>query len=542
MLKVSNKYANANNASVRRFKAKVEVYANNALAFTYTQNDALKSISIERLGADSKFFGFGISTKMNIHLRDVLREINISTANTLKIHIGIVEAGDTVEYLSFPVIHVTEVNRDENTNELSITGYDVLEYSKGRTVSELNLTAPYTIGTFIAACGNLLGVNTSFTSELSNVIEINYPDGANFEGTENIRDALTSAAEAIQAIYYIDGYNQLTVKRLSKNGDPVKTISRDDYITLDSGNNRRLQTICHATELGDNVSASTTQIGTTQYVRDNPFWELRDDIATLVNDALEAVGDMTINQFECNWRGCLALEPGDKIKLITKDNKSVISYVLNDTLTYNGGLTQKTQWNYTESENTESNATSLGEVLKQTYARVDKANKQIELLAGEVDANNNAISSIMVNTDSILSSVQRVETATQESLDSIHKDVNTLTSKVEAQLTAEDVKLEIKSELANGVDKVETNTGFTFNDEGLTISKTGSEMTTQITEDGMTVNRDNEEMLTANNEGVIAVNLHAKTYLIIGGTSRFEDYQRDGETRTGCFWIGDTGV
>lgn len=542
MLKVSNKYANANNASVRRFKAKVEVYANNALAFTYTQNDALKSISIERLGADSKFFGFGISTKMSIHLRDVLREINISTANTLKIYIGIVEAGDTVEYLSFPVIHVTEVNRDENTNELSITGYDVLEYSKGRTVSELNLTAPYTIGTFMAACGNLLGVNTSFTSELNDVIEINYPDGANFEGTENIRDALTSAAEAIQAIYYIDGYNQLTVKRLNKNGDPVKTISRDDYITLDSGNNRRLQTICHATELGDNVSASTTQIGTTQYVRDNPFWELRDDIATLVNDALEAVGDMTINQFECNWRGCLALEPGDKIKLITKDNKSVISYVLNDTLTYNGGLTQKTQWNYTESENTESNATSLGEVLKQTYARVDKANKQIELLAGEVDANNNAISSIMVNTDSILSSVQRVETATQESLDSIHKDVNTLTSKVEAQLTAEDVKLEIKSELANGVDKVETNTGFTFNDEGLTISKTGSEMTTQITEDGMTVNRDNEEMLTANNEGVIAVNLHAKTYLIIGGTSRFEDYQRDGETRTGCFWIGDTEV
>ena len=365
MLKVSNKYANANNASVRRFKAKVEVYANNALAFTYTQNDALKSISIERLGADSKFFGFGISTKMNIHLRDVLREINISTANTLKIYIGIVEAGDIVEYLSFPVIHVTEVNRDENTNELSITGYDVLEYSKGRTVSELNLTAPYTIGTFIAACGNLLGVNTSFTSELSNVIEINYPDGANFEGTENIRDALTSAAEAIQAIYYIDGYNQLTVKRLSKNGDPVKTISRDDYITLDSGNNRRLQTICHTTELGDNVSASTTQIGTTQYVRDNPFWELRDDIATLVNDALEAVGDMTINQFECNWRGCLALEPGDKIKLITKDNKSVISYVLNDTLTYNGGLTQKTQWNYTESENTESNATSLGDCLKE---------------------------------------------------------------------------------------------------------------------------------------------------------------------------------
>jgi hypothetical protein len=58
----------------------------------------------------------------------------------------------------------------------------------------------------------------------------------------------------------------------------------------------------------------------------------------------------------------------------------------------------------------------------------------------------------------------------------------------------------------------------------------------------MTVYRDNEEMLKANNEGVIAYNLHAKTYLIVGESSRFEDYEKDGEIRTGCFWIGDTEV
>ena len=103
-------------------------------------------------------------------------------------------------------------------------------------------------------------------------------------------------------------------------------------------------------------------------------------------------------------------------------------------------------------------------------------------------------------------------------------------------MTAEDVKLEIKSELSNGVTKVETTTGFTFNDEGLTVSKSGSEMTTQITEDGMTVFRDNTAVLIANNVGVDAVNLHATTYLIIGNNSRFEDY---GEDRTGCFWIGN---
>jgi hypothetical protein len=60
-------------------------------------------------------------------------------------------------------------------------------------------------------------------------------------------------------------------------------------------------------------------------------------------------------------------------------------------------------------------------------------------------------------------------------------------------------------------------------------------MATTITEDGMVVYRDETAVLTANNEGVDAVNLHASTYLIVGGKSRFETY---GDNRTGCFWIG----
>jgi hypothetical protein len=63
-------------------------------------------------------------------------------------------------------------------------------------------------------------------------------------------------------------------------------------------------------------------------------------------------------------------------------------------------------------------------------------------------------------------------------------------------------------------------------------------MTNVIDNTGMYVKRGNENMLTANNKGVDAVNLHAKTYLIIGegdGRSRFEDYSIN---RTGCFWIG----
>ena len=109
-------------------------------------------------------------------------------------------------------------------------------------------------------------------------------------------------------------------------------------------------------------------------------------------------------------------------------------------------------------------------------------------------------------------------------------------SSVDAKMTSEDLTIEINKVVEAGANRVETTTGFKFDDDGLNISKTGSEMNTTITEDGMTIESQNKgEVLTANSEGVQAIDLHATTYLIIGNNSRFEDY---GTNRTGCFWIG----
>lgn len=94
---------------------------------------------------------------------------------------------------------------------------------------------------------------------------------------------------------------------------------------------------------------------------------------------------------------------------------------------------------------------------------------------------------------------------------------------------------ELKQETVEELKK----TLYKFDTEDLTIEKSGSQIKTRINEDGMRVYKNDEEMLKANNEGVDAVNLHAKTYLIVGNNSRFEDYENaDGETRTACFWVG----
>ena len=532
MIKPTNEiFETTINSPVRHIPARVELLNDD---FTQcdllTYHDRLISFTIERMG-EGKFFGYGVCSKVNIHLMDVNRNMEINTSNMFEIVFG---AGNDYLY-AFPPFKVTEVHRNENTNELSVTAYDLLYWAANHTISEVEMDS-YTLETIASEIARILGLNLRLdVPENDTAFSTFYPDGANLDGSENFRTVLDGIAEATQTIYFVNNNWELVFKRLDKDGAAQLIISKDKYFTLDSKTNRRLQSITSTTELGDNITASTTSIGSIQYLRNNPFLEMRDDIGDLLTAAIDRVGDTTINQFECDWRGNYLLEPGDKIALITKDNETMYSYVLDDTITYNGALSQKTKWSYADdTAETDSNPATLGDALKQTYARVDKANKQIELLVSDNTMNKDNIASLMMSADNITATVQKLESATADNIEDINGEIESLTNRVNASITAEDVKLSIEEELNNGVDKVITSTGFTFNEEGLTVSKSDSEMTTKITEDGMRVYKDNNEMLSASNVGVNAVNLHATTYLIIGKNSRIEDY---GDNRTGCFWV-----
>mgnify|MGYP005608299275 FL=1 len=557
MISVSEKITNMLGMPARRIDARVELYQcstlqnddyNRVLLNTFLNSDALKELKVERTTEDGKFFGFGISQKLIVKLRDKDRLIDITRGQVLEISFGV---EDDYTY-PCPLFRVEEVSRDENTNDLTITAYDFLYKAGEHRVSELGIT-DYTIRSFIYACAALLNLPVKFDIDDS-VFDQAYPEGANFDGSETLRGALNAVAEATQTIFFVDWDWRLTFKRLDQNADPVLHIDKSKYFELKNKSDRTLTSICHATELGDNVEISTGEPGVVQYVRNNPFWDLRDDIDTILENALAAIAGITISQFDCSWRGNFALELGDKITMTTKDNNILVGYVLNDTITYNGGLKEQTSWQFTEhSAETASNPITIGETLRQTYAKVDKVNKQITLFTSET---NEQMSQLELRTDSISAAVsstrellgseindtnsvvEELKKSLNESVGDINDSIVDLSTRVSAQMTSEDVQLQIQTELSNGIETVSTTTGFTFNNEGLTIAKSGSEMATQITEDGMTVYRGSEGVLIANNEGVHAEDLTATTYLIIGDRSRFENFERDGSTRTGCFWIG----
>lgn len=171
--------------------------------------------------------------------------------------------------------------------------------------------------------------------------------------------------------------------------------------------------------------------------------------------------------------------------------------------------------------------------------------QDVEMIKGEVyvyDEDGNISGSKL---DMTAEGIREEITSTQKIIDANKSEADGEISALKTQVanidrTSQELSIQFSTTIENGVDRVTTSTGYTFNEDGMMVAKTNSEMATQITDNGMTVSRSGNVVLTANADGVDAENLHATTYLIVGNSSRFEDYiDANKELRTGCFWIGD---
>ena len=107
----------------------------------------------------------------------------------------------------------------------------------------------------------------------------------------------------------------------------------------------------------------------------------------------------------------------------------------------------------------------------------------------------------------------------------------------EVRQTANAVKISVQAIQDNGVSKVQTGMGYTFDDSGLHIARQGEQMENRLDNTGMYVTRGGQTVLQANDDGVEAVDIKVRNYLVVG-RSRLETYEND---RTACFYIsGDS--
>lgn len=247
--------------------------------------------------------------------------------------------------------------------------------------------------------------------------------------------------------------------------------------------------------------------------------------------------DVYYRPFDVAIQGNPCFEVGDDIVIHTKTGTDVCSYVLERTIKGIQALKDTFSANGTEKYTTKGNSIQneirqlkgKSNVLERTVEETKSTIKDVETgLSSEIVQNTQIISQTISETN------QKIETETEALKDSqseLVQKIDSLSLEFKEEITKIDEQGTEISELKK--------TSYKFDTEDLTIEKSGSEIKTKINEDGMRVYKNDEEMLKASNEGVDAVNLHAKTYLIVGDNSRFEDYENgNGEARTACFWVG----
>lgn len=518
MLSGSSESLAAYKALARSVTGGVFIYEGSTVADTIAAKGSLKQLKIERTAPKGKFFGFAVSQKLTF---EIIGIYPLDKGTKVKPYISIVDYTAPEQ----PYFFVDKVEINETTNTTTVTAFDIVSRAADFIIGDVEVTYPLTATAYaqlvIEAFGGVISggfTTTNFTIE----------EAPNFSGRETLAEALAAIAEATGTICFCSYDNNIKFRTLSTDYI-VDKITPNDYFNLSTQEALELTRVVSATELGDNLSVGN-ETGVTQILWDNPFLTLRDDANTLLENIAENTLGLQINPHHLMWRGTACYEIGDYLNIDTVKGGIAGFYYFNDTLKFSGGLSSTFDWEAAESENPHSNPTSLGAALTQTFAKVDKANRRIDMVVQEVDENTLALAQLGMTTDEIKASV----TSQKAEISNLESNVEYMSSKVEAAVTAEDVKIQIEQTLNSAVDTITSKTGYTFGNDGLFIEKSNSEMKTQITEDGLAIYRNSDKILKVDNEGVKAEDLHATTYLMIGSHSRLEDYQSE---RTGCFWV-----
>lgn len=460
---INSIYSNMNDSIIRRITSKVELYNGSTLLHTYKKDDYLQSVEIARQGVKGKFFGFGVCQKATIVILDKDREFNIEKGQKLKTYFS----SDTEEnYLKIgPSFTVSSVERDETKNILKIVAYDSINDATSHSISELDLIPPYTIKRVVGQITSLLGLSVNITD---NAFNLSYTEGANFGGDETLRAVLDAIAEVTQTIYYINHNEELIFKTLDKSGEAVHLIEKSAYFELQIKDSITISNICQATELGNNVIAGDNS-GATQYVRENPFWNNLNEtvLSDLLETATNRISGLTITQFNTKWRGNFLLEIGDKIGIRTKDNSYINTFVLDDVIKYSGGLSETTDWEYTSEDNraTVNNPITIGEKISQTFAKVDKVNKEIDLVVQDVTDTKSELAELKLTTDSISLRVEAVENkeidldiSDDENFVALSERVGQLeVSDTEIKASVSELKTTLNDSLEDAINDLDTN-------------------------------------------------------------------------------------
>lgn len=435
-------------------------------------------------------------------------EIDLITIKSPRLGVKVPEEAD-YNYKDFGTYIIKESKYDDDSATLNLECYDLMLRSMIPYDLVLDFSADVTVKDLLDAICIRLGWAIGYTTFTNSDVVL---DGEKFDSSVTFRDVLDQIAQAVAGVIAFKD-DALCVLYPTSSGEVIdasnlKTLAiGEKYGPINS-------VVLSHTPQEDNVyandAASISQNGLTEIkIENNQLMDSQRE--AFIGGIFERLNGLEFYLHELQSFGIGYLDLCDIFKIETLDGTQYETIMLSDELQISQGLAENSSAKAPAATEAEYTATSpVDKLLNKTILRVDEQAQEITALVSKTEQ-----------------AVEDIESLSEQ-----------VTHMAEVMIDSDSVDIKISTAI-DGKDSIETSTGYTFDENGLNISKSGEEMKNRLDNTGMYVTRDDEEILSANNDGVSALNLTSRQYLIVGDYSRFENYDNGTDSkRTACFFIG----
>ena len=452
----------------------------------------------ELLGETSAIAGLAIAGKAFSGVAEVTDKNAIKSPR-----FGVKAPWDTdYSYIEYGTYLIKETKKDEDGQTISIECYDLMLQSMIPYDIALDYTKGVTVRDFLDAICDRLGWKKGYTTFHNCNVLI---DEEKYDKSDTFRDALDDIAEVAGGmIGFVN--DALTVIYPTNTGEVIDEENLKS-LTIGKKYGPINSIVLSRSPQEDNIyrqdADSITAHGMTEIrIENNQIMDThREDFMDGVCNALMG---LSFELYELESFGIGYLSFGDFFAIKTADGVEHKALMLCDDLKITQGVSEESKLEEPEITNTDySTGSETDKTLRKTILRVDKQENRIEALVSRVDTMEGGLGEYV--------------------------------KKTEVTITPESVQIQIDDAI-KAVDSYEvTSTGYRFDKDGLNIHKDGEEIHNTLNHEGMYVKRNETVILEADADGVNALNLTARQFLIIGENARLEDY---GNGRTACFYIG----
>ena len=419
---------------------------------------------------------------------------------------GVKAPGDLdYSYIEYGSYIIKESAKDEEKQSITLECYDLMLLSMIPYDLALDFSTGVTVKGFLDAICDRLGWTKGYSEFFNSGVLV---DGEKYDSGDTFRDVLDDIAEVAGGMIGFVG-DELRVIYPTDKG---QTLDEENLKTLKIGkkygpvNSIVLSRAPQEDNIYNQDTDSIAEHGLTEIrIENNQIIDShRDDFIAGISEALFG---LSFELYELDSFGIGYLSFGEIFTIQTADGIEHKALMLCDDLEITQGVSENSRLEAPEATETDYKAASkTDKALNKTILKVDKQAQEITALVSRTETVEGAVSGLET----------KVTHLTEIAMDS----------------DSVDIKI---SKAVEGIDSITTSTGYTLDQNGLHINKSGEEMENKLDNTGMYVNRGGDNILTANNEGVDAINLRSRQFLIIGDNSRIENY---GSGRTACFFIG----